>query len=77
MRPGVGSRDQIDRTRPGLMAIGLRDAQIDRQVLVAGKRHRMLGGDAPAPFGLRKPIDPDLPAETAALEGGDAWSAFR
>src|SRR5215471_5238469 len=63
------SCDQIDRAGPGLMAVGLGDAQIDRQVGAAWKPHGVLERDAPAPVGLRQPIDAEPAAETAAVEG--------
>src|SRR5262252_10345292 len=54
-----------------MMAVGLRDAQIDRQVSSAGESHGMLGCDAAAPFRVRQAIDAQLPAKTAAIECDD------
>src|SRR5262245_47447864 len=67
MRPS--SSDEINRARPGLMAVALRDAHIDRKVSAARKHRDVIDGEAPAPVLLGQTIDADPPAETAAVEG--------
>src|SRR5262245_43468102 len=67
MRPS--SSDEINRTRPSLMAVALGDAHIDRKVGAARKRHDVIDGEAPAPVLLGQAIEADPPAETAAVEG--------
>src|SRR5258707_9007734 len=62
------SGDEIDRTRPGLMAVALRNAHIDRKVGAARERYDMIDGKAPAPVLLGQTIDADPPAEAAAVE---------
>src|SRR5215831_17588501 len=66
MRPA--SSDEINRTRPGLMAVALRHAHIDRKVGAARKRYDMIDGEAPAPVLLGQTIDADPPAKAAAVE---------
>src|SRR5262249_10377111 len=67
MRPA--SSDEINRTRPGLMAVALRHAHIDRKVGAARKRHGVIDRETPTPVLLRQTIDADPPAEAAAVEG--------
>ena len=50
------------------MPVGLRDAQIDRQVGAAGERHLVLERDAPAPVRFGQAIDAEPPPEPAAVE---------
>src|SRR5258708_18071153 len=66
------SGDEIDRTRPGLMAVALRNAHIDRKVGAARERYDMIDGKAPAPVLLGQTIDADPPAEAAAVEVSSA-----
>jgi hypothetical protein len=63
------STDQINRTRPGLMAVALRHAHIDRKIGAARERHDMIDGEAPAPVLLGQTIDADPPPQAAAVEG--------
>src|SRR5215469_15499121 len=65
----LASSNEIDRTRPGLMAVALRHAHIDRKVGATRKRHDVIDGETPAPVLLRQTIDADPPAEAAAVEG--------
>src|SRR5262249_18978845 len=58
------SIDEIDRTRPGLMAVALRHAHIDRKVGAARERHDVIDGQAPAPILLGQTIDADPPSKT-------------
>src|SRR5215831_17964142 len=70
------SSDEINRARPGLAAVALRHAHIDRKIGAARQRHDVVDGEAPAPVLLEQTIDADPPAEAAA--GGiqsDATSA--
>src|SRR6516165_7577618 len=75
MRPASG--DEIDRTRPGLMAVALRHAHIDRKVGAARERYNMIDGKAPAPVPLGQTIDADPPAEAAAVENNRVVSKRR
>ena len=62
--------NQVDRARPGLVAVGLGDADVDRQVAAPPCAcHAMLAGDPAAPIGLGKAIDAQLAIEAAAIEG--------
>src|SRR5262245_39307201 len=67
MQPASG--DEIDRARPGLIAVRLRHAHIDRKVGAARERHDVIDGEAPAPVLLGQTIDADAPPEAAAVEG--------
>src|SRR5262245_65966153 len=74
MQPASG--DEINRARPGLVAVALRHAHIDRKVSAARERHDVIDRQAPAPILLGPTIDADPPGEAAA--GGiqsDATSA--
>ena len=62
------SSDQINRAGPCLVAVGLGDADIDRQIRAAAVRHRMLQRDMPAPVGLGQAIDTEPPRKPAAVE---------
>ena len=53
----VLARDQINRTRPRLIAVGLCHADIDGEIGVAGERDRMDERGAQAPVVLRQSID--------------------
>src|SRR5262249_54203742 len=64
----LASGDEINRARPGLMAVALRHAHIDRKVGAAWERHAAIDGKAPAPVLLGQAIDADPPAEAAAVE---------
>src|SRR5262249_59846080 len=66
MQPASG--DEINRARPGLVAVALRHAHIDRKVGAARERHDLLDGQAPAPVLLGQTIDADPPPEAAAVE---------
>src|SRR5262249_3487150 len=68
----ASSGDEINRARPGLVAVALRDAHIDRKVGAARKRHDVIDGEAPAPVLLRQTIDADPPVKPAAAEGNRA-----
>src|SRR5262249_59315746 len=63
------SGDEINRTRPSLVAVALRHAHIDRKVGAARERHDVIDGEAPAPVLLGQTIDADPPPEAAAVEG--------
>src|SRR5215510_7011344 len=67
MQPASG--DEINRARPGLVAVALRHAHIDRKVSAARERHDVIDGEASAPVLLGQTIDADSPAEAAAVEG--------
>src|SRR5215831_5710010 len=75
MRPA--SSDEINRTRPGLMAVALRHAHIDRKVGAARERYDMIDGKPPAPVLLGQTIDADPPAEAAAVENNRVISERR
>src|SRR5262249_36471683 len=60
------SSDEINRARPGLAAVALRHAHIDRKIGAARQRHDVVDGEAPAPVLLEQTIDADPPAEAAA-----------
>src|ERR1700724_4638462 len=62
------SVDEVDWTGPRLMSVGLRDAQINRQVGAAGKTHLVVEGNAPAPVGFGERAHAQLPAKAAAIE---------
>src|SRR5262249_50410894 len=64
----LASGDEINRARPGLMAVALRNAHIDRKVGAARERHDAIDGNAPAPVLLGQAIAADPPAEAAAAE---------
>jgi hypothetical protein len=49
------------------MAIGLRDAHIDRQIATARERHVMIEHDPRAPIRFGQTIDAQLPREPAAI----------
>src|SRR5262249_42483045 len=44
------SSDQINRARPGLVAVALRHAHIDRKIGAARERHDVIDDEAPAPI---------------------------
>src|SRR5262249_11176598 len=67
MRPA--SSDEINRTRPCLMAVALRHAHVARKAGPARKRHGVIDRETPTPVLLRQTIDADPPAEAAAVEG--------
>src|SRR5262249_60989961 len=63
----LASSNEIDRTRPGLMAVALRHAHIDRKVGAARKRYDMIDGKAPAPCRCVRIFNPSaLPALSGA-----------
>jgi hypothetical protein len=56
---------EIDRTRPGLMTVGLRHAQVNGQVCTTRKTHLMIKYDVAAKVGFGQTINTQLPAEAA------------
>src|SRR5262249_44652408 len=70
-------RDQINRARPGLMAVRLGHAHVDRQAGAARKGDRVFDHEPPAPVGFRQTIDAQLAAEAAAVEGNFAIGKLR
>ena len=62
------SRNEIDRAGPGLVAVGLRCANINWQVHTTRKCHRVIKGDAPIPVSFRQSIDADPTTEPTAIE---------
>src|SRR5579864_4442959 len=62
------SVDQVDRARPGLMAVGLGHAHVDRQIGAAREGDAVVEGQSPAPVAFGQTIDAELAAETAAVE---------
>ena len=53
------------------MTVGLRHAQVNRQVCAAGKAHLVVKSGVPAPVRFGQPIDAQVSAETAAIERDD------
>src|SRR5450631_2086130 len=62
------SRNEIDRASPGLVAVGLRCANINWEVRTARKCHRVIKGDAPIPVSFRQSINADPTTEPTAIE---------
>ena len=71
---GARSLYEVDRARPGLMAVGLCHAQVDRKIRAAGKPHHMIKFDMAAELGLGQAVNAQLPAKAATIERDDVVS---
>src|SRR5262249_42324029 len=65
------SCDEVDRAGPGLVAVALHHADVDREVGAPGESHAVIDREAPIPVGFRKTIDAEPAAKPAAVEGDD------
>src|SRR3954469_211507 len=66
--PKPPSRNQINRTGPGLISVGLRHTQVDWQGRAAGETDAVVERNAAAPVSLGQAVDAELPAKSAAFE---------